>query len=210
MQRMRPRIRSAAAAAALAAFLITSLAACGDSTEEGAVGSAIDAPFELRKTEGGQQVVGHGISLVVPEGWVASGEESLDPQGRTYEWAVEAPEGAQFPPFVNMSMGVPGETSTGFEAAPDALKTLEGVSPDFEVIDEGEVDVPGVDRAYQMRFERSASFQGSEVMVEQVQVFLDMPDGVLSTVRFQAPAGDFDDSGLPEVLDSLAVAVESS
>ena len=106
-----------------------------------------------------------------------------------------------------MSMGVPGATSTGYDAAPDALKTVEGVSPGFEVLDEGDVDVEGVDNAYQVRYLHSGSYQGEPVQVQSVQVFLDMPGDVLSAVRFEAPAEDFDESGANEILDSLTVNV---
>ncbi|MFT4288465.1 hypothetical protein [Nocardioides sp.] len=193
------------------AVVSTAVTGCGEDGSGGDTSkSALDTPFELHAVTDGQEVSGHGISLVVPADWTASAEEKLDAQGRTYEWAVQAPtSGTDFPPFVNMSMGVPGQTSTGFDAAPEALKTLEGISPDFEVLDEGELDVPGVDHAYQIHYERASNYQGQSVKVELVQVFLDMPDDVLSSVRFQAPAGSFDDSGLEDVLNSLTVAVRS-
>ncbi len=70
------------------------------------------------------------------------------------------------------------------------------------------MDVEGVDRAYQVRYLHSASYQGEPVQVQSVQVFLDMPGDVLSAVRFQAPADEFDDSGIGTVLDSLTVHVE--
>lgn len=198
-------------ALALATTMVVTLAGCGDDAGRETTSSALSDGFTLLPADEEQQeIAGHGVSIVVPADWSASGEERLDPQGRSYEWAVEATgSGAGFPPFVNMSMGVPGETNTGYDAAPEALKTVEGVDPDFEVLDEGEIDVPGVETAYRMHLRRTATHQGEDVEVELVQVFLDMPDDVLSSIRFQAPAGTFDDSGLPAVLDSLAVDVES-
>lgn len=212
MRRMiPPSLRRLVLLSLVTAVLSTAVTGCGeDGPDREMTRSTLDSPFRLRSADGGQEVSGHGVSLTVPAGWTASADEQLDPQGRTFEWAVQAETtGTGFPPFVNMSMGVPGQTSTGYEAAPDALKTLEGVSPDFEVIDEGELDVPGVDHAYQVHYERAADYQGASVKVELVQVFLDMPDDVLSSVRFQAPAGTFDDSGLEDVLQSMAVAVKS-
>lgn len=204
---MRPMMRIAALATAM--MVAMGLAGCGE--ESAGEPSGLSTPFTIGVDESDHQVdVGHGVSLRVPSGWEPSSDEQLDPQGRTYEWAVQAPsDGASaFPAFVSMSMGVPGTTSTGYDAAPDALKTLEGVEPGFEVLDEGEMDVEGVDRAYQVRYLHSASYQGEPVQVQSVQVFLDMPGDVLSAVRFQAPADDFDESGIDTVLDSLTVHVE--
>jgi hypothetical protein len=189
--------------------MVVGLAGCGE--ESTGEPSGLSTPFTIGVDGTDHQVaVGHGVSVRVPSGWEPSADEQLDPQGRTYEWAVEAPTdgAAAFPAFVSMSMGVPGATSTGYDAAPDALKTLEGVEPGFEVLDEGDVDVAGVDHAYQVRYLHSASYQGESVQVQSVQVFLDMPGDVLSAVRFQAPADGFDDSGISTVLDSLTVHVE--
>ncbi len=205
------RLTGLVGVATVATTMLVTVSGCGDDAGRETTTSSLSEAFALRPAPAEQQeVVGHGVSIVVPADWSASGEEQLDPQGRSYEWAVEAAgSDAGFPPFVNMSMGVPGETSTGYDAAPEALKTVEGIDPGFTVHDEGEIDVPGVDHAYQVHYRRTASHQGSDVEVELVQVFLDMPDDVLSSIRFQAPAGTFDDSDLPAVLDSLAVDVES-
>jgi hypothetical protein len=203
---MRPMRRLSALAAVT--VMVMGLAGCGD--ESAGEPSGLSTPFTIGADGKHQVAVGHGVSMRVPSDWEPSDKEQLDPQGRTYEWAVEAPtDGATaFPAFVSMSMGVPGETSTGYDAAPDALKTLEGVSPGFEVLEEGDVDIDGVDNAYQVRYLHSASYQGEPVQVQSVQVFLDMPGDVLSAVRFQAPADDFDESGVDEILDSLTVNVE--
>ena len=203
---MRPMSRLTALAAAT--VMVMGLAGCGE--ESAGEPSGLSTSFTMGADGKRQVATGHGVSMRVPSDWEPSAEEQLDPQGRTYEWAVQAPtDGATaFPAFVSMSMGVPGATNTGYDAAPDALKTLEGVNPGFEVLDEGEVDVGGIDNAYQVRYLHSASYQGESVQVQSVQVFLDMPGDVLSAVRFQAPADDFDESGVDEILDSLTVDVE--
>jgi hypothetical protein len=190
-------------------MVVMGIAGCGD--ESTGEPSGLSTPFSVGADGTDLQVAtGHGVSMRVPSDWTPSAEEQLDPQGRTYEWAVQAPsDGATaFPAFVSMSMGVPGATSTGYDAAPSALKTLEGVSPEFEVLDEGELDIEGVDNAYQVRYLHSASYQGEPVQVQSVQVFLDMPGDVLSAVRFEAPAEEFDESAMSEILDSLSVNVE--
>lgn len=203
---MRPMRRLIALAATV---MVMGLTGCGE--ESGSEPSGLSTPFRIGVDGTDRQVaVGHGVSVRVPSDWTPSAEEQLDPQGRTYEWAVQAPtDGATtFPAFVSMSMGVPGATNTGYEAAPSALKTLEGVSPGFEVLDEGELDVEGVENAYQVRYLHSATYQGEPVQVQSVQVFLDMPGDVLSAVRFEAPAEEFDQSGVDEILGSLTVDVE--
>jgi len=155
-------------------------------------------------------VAGHGITLEVPADWIESGHEKPDLQGRTYEWGVQAPTPEDgFPPFVSMSMGVPGQSSTGFDAAPEALKTLERIGPDYRLIDEGSLEVPGAEKAYQVHFVHGGTYHGQQILVEQIQVFLQMPDDVLSTVRFQAPEGHLDGSAVRAALDSLRVAVTS-
>ncbi|GAA1780758.1 hypothetical protein GCM10009795_028800 [Nocardioides hankookensis] len=204
---MRPMRRMTALA--VATVMVMGLAGCGE--ESAGEPSGLSTPFSIGADGTDEQVaIGHGVSVRVPSDWTPSADEQLDPQGRTYEWAVQAPtDGATaFPAFVSMSMGVPGATSTGYDAAPDALKTVEGVSPEFEVLDEGEVDVEGVDNAYQVRYLHSGSYGGEPVQVQSVQVFLDMPGDVLSAVRFQAPADEFDESGVSAILDSLTVNVE--
>ena len=205
---MRPMSRLIALAAAT--VMVMGLAGCGEEESAGEP-SGLSTPFSIGADGTDRQVAtGHGVSMRVPSDWKPSADEQLDPQGRTYEWAVQAPSdgAAEFPAFVSMSMGVPGETSTGYDAAPSALKTVEGVHPGFEVLDEGEVDVEGVDNAYQVRYLHSGSYQGEPVQVQTVQVFLDMPGDVLSAVRFEAPAEEFDESGVSEILDSLTVDVE--
>jgi hypothetical protein len=203
---MRPMRRLIAL---VTAVTVMGLAGCGD--DSAGEPSGLSTPFSIGTDGSDRQVaIGHGVSMRVPSDWAPSADEQVDPQGRTYEWAVQAPaDGATaFPAFVSMSMGVPGATSTGYDAAPDALKTVEGVSPAFEVLDEGDLDIEGVDNAYQVRYLHSASYQGEPVQVQSVQVFLDMPGDVLSAVRFQAPADEFDESGVNEILDSLSVDVE--
>jgi len=173
--------------------------------------SSVDEPFRIDDLDGPtQQVVGHGVSFEVPDGWVASGDEFDSTDGLTFEWAVQAPEGTPFPPFVNASMGKRGDAGVTFDSAPEAAKELAAISPDFELVDEGEIDVPGAEQAYQLHLRRSDTVgtTGEPVMVEQVQVFLAMPDGIVSTLRFQAPDEQYDDSELQAVLDSLVVASE--
>jgi len=202
------RLRSLLGVGGIVMVLVTT-AACGGN-ERDATASALDSGFEIVEHDAEHaEVVGHGISMLVPASWEASGEEKVGQRGDTYEWAVQAEAGGDsFPPFVNMSMAVPDKESTSLEAAIGSLKAIQGVDPDFSVDEEGEVEVPGAEKAYQLRFERTDTYQGQEVSVEMVQLFLVMPDDLLSTVRFQAPAGEFDESGLQAVRDSLVVDVD--
>jgi len=201
-------------AVVVALLMALALVGCGvlggeDDEVADAPKSSLDEPFRLDDIDGStQQVVGHGVSFEVPDGWVASGAEFDSTDGLTFEWAVQAPDGSPFPPFVNASMGKRDDAGVTFDSAAEAAKQLASISPDFELIDEGEIDVPGAEEAYQLHLRRSDSVgtTGEPVMVEQVQVFLAMPDGIVSTLRFQAPDEQFDDSDLQAVLDSLVVS----
>ncbi|WP_148571095.1 hypothetical protein [Nocardioides caldifontis] len=190
--------------AALAAVLL--LSGCGkdEADVDESLRSSASQPFELGEAEGGTRpVTGHGIVLEVPEGWTAYDEqESAD--GTTYEWAVAEPDGDPAPAYVQFSMGMKGKGGA-FEQLREGAKQLGALDEGFELLDEGEADVPGAERAEFLRFTHTQTFEGQDAVVEQLQVFVELPEGEVSTVRFIAPEGEWEDA-MQDVYDSFVVA----
>jgi hypothetical protein len=195
-----------AAAALVAVVATTHLSACGEEEVpvDDSLKSTAGQAFSLEPGEEGMQsVVGHGVVLEVPAAWEGYDEQdSFD--GTTYEWAVSEPDRAPAPAYVQFSMGKKGKGS-GFEQIDEATKALGTTDSSFELLDEGDADVPGAERAKFLRFELTKDNNGTPVDLEQLQLFLEMPGGQVSTVRFIAPQGEWDELMEP-VYDSLVVA----
>jgi hypothetical protein len=197
-------------AVALALILaVATTGACGDAegadVDESLRSTGAD-PFELvaSEEEGRQTVTGHGIVLEVPADWRGYDEkESFD--GTTYEWAVSQPEDVEpAPAYVQFSMGKPGK-GAGYEQIDEATKSLAEVDPSYELRDEGEASVPGAERAKYLRFAIDIELGGRAVPMEQLQLFVELPGGEVSTLRFLAPDGTWEEQ-LEDVYDSLVVA----
>jgi hypothetical protein len=190
--------------AVLAAALL--LTACGkdEADVDESLRSSAEQPFALQPADGGTQTVtGHGIVLEVPAEWEPYDEkDSVD--GTTYEWAVSSPDGDPAPSYVQFSMGRKGKGGA-FEQLRDGAKELGELDDSFELLDEGEADVPGAERADFLRFHLAQTFDGQEAVVEQLQLFVELPEGEVSTIRFIAPEGEWEDT-MQEVYDSFVVA----
>lgn len=202
--------RHSARAALLAVVLVclSMLAACGgkgaevdDSLKTGAL-----TPFRLASHDGKTYAVGHGVVLDIPKDWKTFPEkDSID--GTTYEWAVSEQDRAPIPAYVQFSMGKKGKGAP-FEDLTTASRKLGEINPTFKLLDEGTTDVPGAKRASFLRFNISLDNKGAKVPVEQLQLYLDLPDGEVSTLRFIAPKGQWD-SIMKPVYESLVVAESS-
>ncbi len=201
--RRRP---TAVLAALLALVTALTLAGCGSKEDDvdASLRSTGDQAFSLvPAAEGTQHVTGHGVVLEVPAGWESYDEkDSFD--GTTYEWAVSEPDRAPAPAYVQFSMGKP-EKGAGYDEIAEATKQLGTTDDSFELLDEGDADVPGAERAKFLRFHVTLDNQGTPVEVEQLQLYVELPDGEVSTIRFIAPRGEWDDT-MAGVYDSLVVA----
>lgn len=170
--------------------------------------STAEQPFEVVEHDGGEHVVGHGITLRMPEGWTDYGPEQDSTDGTSYEWAVGLPADTRpLPAGVQFSMGKEGK-GVSFESLPAATKKLAELAPGYELLDEGEADVPGAEAAAFLRLEKDLEIDGETVEVEQLQVMLDMPGGQASVVRFIAEAGKWEEQ-MEAAYDSLVVAEET-
>jgi hypothetical protein len=201
------RILSGRGPRALAAtFLLAGAAACG-SNEPAVDAALVSTPaesFELVSHEGQKYVVGHGVLLEVPDGWTDYEPEKPSTDGTTSEWAVGEPEQeGELHAGVQFSMGKPG-VGAGIDALPEAVREYAELSPGYEFVEEGEVDVPGAEEAAFLRFTRDLDFRGESYRLEQVMLMIEVVDGTTSTLRFLAPAGEWEES-LGEVYDSVRV-----
>jgi len=193
----------ALAALVTTALLVTGCGKDGVDVDE-SLRSSGDDPFELSAADGETRTVtGHGIVLEVPASWEGYDEkQSVD--GTTYEWAVAEPDGDPAPSYVQFSMGMKGKGGA-FEQLRDGAKELGALDDSFELLDEGEADVPGAERAEFLRFTMNETFDGQDAVIEQLQVFVELPEGEVSTVRFITPEGEWEDA-MQEVYDSFTVA----
>jgi hypothetical protein len=210
------RLVRSVAATATALLAASVLAACGgdDDAIEGVPATSKTTAFTLTAEDGGQRVTGHGISFVVPDDWKASEPEKTSSDGESVEWAVQAPDTDPFPPYVSISAGTGDDPPSRFEDAPKAFLGTLSVNPDYELVEKGETEVPGADGAYSARVEYSTTTDvggtREEVSVAQLTVFLDMPGGQLTTVRFMAPQDAYEGSALESVRESLVVSEDTS
>jgi len=187
------------------------LAACGGggSDVDESLRSARTTPFSIVEHEGGEHVVGHGITMEIPEGWTDYGPEQDSTDGTTYEWAVGLPADTEpLPSGVQFSMGKKGEGAP-FENLPEATRELAELAPGYELLEEKKTDVPGAEAAAMLRVERDLTLNGETVKVEQVQLMLDMPGGQNSVIRFIAEPGKWEEQ-MGSAYESLVVAEEDA
>jgi len=170
--------------------------------------SSAEQPFQVVEHEGTEHVVGHGITMRMPEGWTDYGPEQDSTDETSYEWAVGLPADTRpLPAGVQFSMGMEGK-GVSFESLPGATREQAEFASGYELLDEGEADVPGAEAAAFLRLEKDLEIDGETVEVEQLQVMLDMPGGQASVVRFIAEAGKWEEQ-MEAAYDSLVVAEET-
>jgi hypothetical protein len=201
-----------------ALMLAVLLTACGSedpspSESAGATATRKTDPFRVEAAEGGQRVVGHGLVLEVPAGWKEDAPEKPSTDGESAEWALLAPPGpGPFPPYVNVSAGVKQRPKVRFDDAMAVFKGVQSLNPAHRMLEEGAVEIPGARRAHRFHFtyEREVTDPrtGKRVptVIEQVQIFVDMPGGQVTAVRFFAPKPEFAAAGFDRIQSSLRVA----
>jgi hypothetical protein len=205
------RSRASTTMAVLIASTLTLLAGCGGegADVDEALRSTDSTPFSIVEHEGARHVVGHGITMQLPEGWTDYEPEKDSMDGTSYEWAVGLPADTRpLPAGVQFSMGKEGKGAP-FETLPDATRELAELAPGYQLIDEGEADIPGAEQAAFLRVEKDLEFDGETIKVEQLQLMLDMPGGQVSVLRFIAETGKWEEQ-MQVVYDSLVVAEEAS
>lgn len=194
---------------ALAAASMWPLTGCGAADEapvDEELRSSLERPFQIVVHDGARHVVGHGVTLPVPDGWTGYEPETESRDGTTYEWAVGLPvRGDRFPPGLQLSMGKPG-TGPGLDDLPAVARGLAERSAGYELVGEGEVDVPGARAAAYLRFVRHFAYGGELVRLEQVTLMLEVADGTTSTIRFLAPEENWDEQ-VGDAYSGVAVAV---
>lgn len=181
---------------------------CGEEEPEvpSALASGVDDRFDLVTENEQRYVVGHGVVLKMPADWTTYDDEFEGVDGSTWEWAVGLPEETQaLPSGLQFSMGVPERGVQLEEGLADGAREAAELSEGYEFIDEGDADVAGAQGARFLRFSRSLDLGGGSVAVEQVSLFIQVADGVTSTIRFLAPTGEWE-AQMQEVYDSVEVS----
>ena len=184
MTTTRPRPRSVVTI--LLALALAVLAGCGseEADVDAALQSSASTPMKVVEQDGTRYAVGRGIALTMPDGWTDYEAEKPGTDGTTYEWAVGLPaETRPLPAGVQFSMGIK-DKGAPFDTLPDATKELAELAPGYKLLDEGDADVPGAERAAFLRFEKELDLGDGPVTVEQLQLILDMPSGEVSVLRF--------------------------
>lgn len=208
----RTRLAARSAVTILLALLMTAaVAGCGSKEPDvdPALQSSAKTELGLVQHDGKKYVVGHGIAMTVPAGWTDYAPEKLSTDGTTYEWAVGMPADTRPLPYgVQLSMGIKGKGAE-FAQLPKATKELAELAPGYKLIGQGDAEVPGAEDAAYLRFEKDLDLGGTPVHVEQLQLFLKMPGGEVSTLRFISEAGKWKQQMGP-AYDSLVVAENES
>jgi hypothetical protein len=195
--------------AATVLVLATGCSGAGEAEVAEGLRSSATTPFSIVEHEGAEHVVGHGIAMQMPESWTDYEPEKDSLDGTSHEWAVGLPaETRPLPAGVQFSMGKQGKGAP-FETLPDATRELAELAPGFELLEEGEADVPGAEEAAYLRLEKDLQIDGDTVRVEQLQLMLLMPGGQTSVIRFIGEAGKWEDQ-MQSAYDSLVVAEEDA
>lgn len=196
-------------AVALAGALALGLAGCGGSASPAADApeTSIEAPFEEVDTaDGATTYAGHAIAFTLPEDWEQEYEETFD--GQAYSWELHAPEGDPFPPFLNFTVNTEEEGGSRVREVAEAARGVAKTTEDgYEEVSFEEAEVDGAEEAWRYEFRREMNLAADDqnYPVEQEMLFFRTPDGHVVTVRFIAPDGTFEDTGLPEIRDSVVV-----
>ncbi len=188
----------------------TSESSVGSAVESGVgstVRSGIDSRFQLSTDKGQRYIVGHAVVMTMPASWVTYESEKLSTDGASYEWAAGLPADTKpLPAGVQFSMGIEAK-GVQIDTLPQAAKLLAELAPGYKFLDEGDADVPGALEAKFLRFERDLTLDNGTTHVEQVSLFIQAEEGVTSTVRFIAAAGDWDNQ-MKTAYYSVQVAAE--
>lgn len=201
--------------------LVTGLGACSGDDEpvDGSGGSAVELPQELRSSpadafslvehDGRTYVVGHRLLVEVPAEWAQYGPEQPSPDGTSVEWAVgERADATPAPAGLQMSMAAQGRKGVIKHDPVEASTAIAELAPEYRLLDSGGVEVEGAQQARFLRLERQMQVQKKRVLVEQVSLFLRTGKDRWSTVRFIAPAGEWDEM-MTETYDSVRVTTTS-
>lgn len=193
MQQLRRRFTAALVTAAL---LVTA-SACGEEKVSVSKELTSTTTSEWKLVTSGQETVavGHGMVVTVPSSWVTYGDEREGLDGSTMEWAVGLPEGSKpFPAALQISAGIKNRGAQIDRGMSTAAEQIAKVAPGYELIDKGEVDIPGARKAEFLRFHRSVTLaDGSTAKAEQLTLMIGVAPDVSSTIRFTAPAEQWDD-----------------
>ena len=194
-------------AVVLAMLVVAALGGCGgSSTSDPALQSGVGTAFTVQTVKDQRFIVGHSIEMEMPSSWVTYEDEKVGTDGSTWEWAAGLPEDTRpLPAGVQYSMGKPGK-GVQLDTLPTGARKLAETSPGYRFLDDGKVDVPGAKGARFLRFERDLQLATGTVHVEQVSLFIEVDEGVTSTLRFIAAAGDWDEQ-LKAAYDSVKVSV---
>lgn len=176
---------------------------CGGA-EDDPLTSSPEQPFRIVEQGAGRYVVGHGVTLELAEDWTDYEPEADSGDGTASEWAVGRPvqEGV-FPSGLQLSMGKPGR-GPALEALRGAARGLAERAPGYELVGEGETQVAGADHAAYLRLLRDREYDGETVRVEQVTLMFEVAEDTTSTIRFIAPAGEWEEQ-MEDVYESLRV-----
>ncbi len=200
-------------AVATAVLLATGLTGCG---EEGVdvpaqLTSQVDDRWEVVEDAGSSYAVGHGLVVQVDAGWTTYGDEREGIDGSTFEWAIGLPNGTKpFPAALQMSAGQENTGAQIDRGMAEAAEEIARVSPGYELLDKGDVDVPGASEAKFLRFLRDVQLSdGSTAKAEQVTLMIGVADGVSSSIRFTAPQGEWD-TLMKQAYESVKVTSEAN
>lgn len=201
------RMRTRATTVTMMLVAALGMAACG--SEEANVSDALlSTPtdeFALVEHDGATHVVGHALTMEVPSGWTDYEPEFEGLDGTTYEWAVGEPEEVTpMPANVQVSAGMENRGARmdgGMEVAAEKIAEL---SPGYELVDSGDVDVDGSEQAKFLRFKHDLDYNGETVRVEQVTLMIEVDDDHSSTLRFIAVDGQWEEK-FEAVYDSVKV-----
>lgn len=210
MTRRRSTFRRTGLVAAALGLMAVGLVGCGSNAPDvdPALASSPADAMSLKHVDGATWATGHGVAIKLAQGWTDYAPEKRSFDGTTFEWAAGMPDTTRPLPYgLQSSMGMKNK-GAGFAGLPQGTKSLAELAPGYKLLDEGDAKVPGAKRSYFLRFERDMKFGGKNVHVEQAMLFLEMPQGETSTLRFISEAGKFEQQ-LGAVYGSVVVAETS-
>ena len=196
--------------------LMTAASGCGvvgGSGSDAGPASKLTDNFSLVAVKSGKQVVGHGISFVVPSSWQAS-EPEIDntKQPGIREWAVEPTQKADpFAPYVDMSASASESDKGNVEDTVAGFKGLQSVNKDYKLLSEGDIHVPGSAKSHQLHFTyKTRGTVGEDTVardldIETRLILVSLPGGHVTTIRQIAPTGHFRDVDFDAILSSIRV-----
>lgn len=176
--------------------------------------SELSQDFTIVADGSNKRVIGHGFTFVVPGDWAEYAPETTIYGGTSREWAVQASAPKDpFVPYLSISAAFrPGKQNSVANALA-LFKGVQQLNKNFHLLDESDVDVPGARTAHLLQFndESDVKLPGDEtethVVFDTRSLFINMPGGELTIVRFIAPKGHAQDGHFDEIQKSLVVHV---